>query len=97
MYSNNFCVCFFFFTKGTGHQATNWKVIRDLKLTHIINISIEHQCLFADRIKYLHIELEDKEDVLLKDAKGNISRVVVTDVEASNGIIHAIDTVIMPE
>lgn len=37
------------------------------------------------------------EDVLLKDAKGNISRVVVTDVEASNGIIHAIDTVIMPE
>jgi uncharacterized surface protein with fasciclin (FAS1) repeats len=37
------------------------------------------------------------EDVLLKDTKGNISRVVVTDVEASNGIIHAIDTVIMPE
>lgn len=36
-------------------------------------------------------------DVLLKDAKGNISRVIITDVEASNGIIHAIDTVIMPE
>lgn len=52
---------------GTGHQATNWKVVRDLKLTHIINISIEHQCIFSDKIKYLHIELEDKEDVLLKD------------------------------
>ncbi|CAF1162517.1 unnamed protein product [Rotaria sordida] len=52
---------------GTGHQATNWKVVRDLKLTHIINISVEHQCVFADKIKYLHIELEDKEDVLLKD------------------------------
>ncbi|MFY7670762.1 fasciclin domain-containing protein [Tenacibaculum sp. MEBiC06402] len=36
-------------------------------------------------------------DVLLKDAKGNISRVIITDVEASNGIIHAIDTVVMPE
>lgn len=28
---------------------------------------MEHQCAFADKIKYLHIELEDKEDVLLKD------------------------------
>ncbi|CAF3828715.1 unnamed protein product [Rotaria sp. Silwood1] len=52
---------------GTGHQATNWKVVRDLKITHIINISVEHQCVFADKIKYLHIELEDNEDVLLKD------------------------------
>ncbi len=52
---------------GTGHQATNWKVVRDLKLTHIINISIEHQCVFSDKIKYLHLEIEDKEDVLLKD------------------------------
>lgn len=52
---------------GTGHQATNWKVVRDLKLTHIINISVEHQCVFTDKIKYLHLELEDMEDVLLKD------------------------------
>ncbi len=52
---------------GTGHQATNWKVVRDLKLTHIINISIEHQCVFMDKIKYLHLQLEDMEDVLLKD------------------------------
>ena len=28
---------------------------------------MEHQCVFADKIKYLHLELEDKEDVLLKD------------------------------
>ncbi|CAF0835450.1 unnamed protein product [Adineta ricciae] len=52
---------------GTGHQATNWKVIRDLKITHIINISFEHQCVFPDKIKYLHLQLEDMEDVLLKD------------------------------
>lgn len=36
-------------------------------MTHIINISVEHKCVFSDKIKYLHIELEDKEDVLLKD------------------------------
>ena len=47
---------------GTGHQATHWKVIRDLKLTHIINISIEHPCAFNDQIEYLHIELDDLDD-----------------------------------
>jgi serine/threonine/tyrosine-interacting-like protein 1 len=62
---NHFLKNLFFL--GTGHQATNWKVVRDLKLTHIINISVEHPCVFSDKIKYLHLELEDKEDVLLKD------------------------------
>ncbi|CAF0905662.1 unnamed protein product [Adineta ricciae] len=52
---------------GTGNQAANWKIVRDLKITHIINISIEHQCVFNDKIKYLHLELEDSEDVCLKD------------------------------
>jgi len=36
-------------------------------------------------------------NVVLKDAKGGLSTVVITDVAASNGIIHAIDTVVMPE
>lgn len=34
--------------------------------------------------------------VVLKDAKGNHSTVILTDVDASNGVIHAIDTVVMP-
>ena len=34
--------------------------------------------------------------VVLTDAAGNESRVVQTDVAASNGVIHAIDTVVMP-
>lgn len=38
----------------------------------------------------------DGENVILTDAKGGTSTIVMTDVEASNGIIHAIDTVIMP-
>lgn len=36
------------------------------------------------------------QNVVLTDAKGNKSTVVVTDVDASNGVIHAIDTVVMP-
>lgn len=36
------------------------------------------------------------DSVILTDAKGGTSRVVATDVKASNGVIHAIDTVVMP-
>lgn len=38
----------------------------------------------------------DGEKVILTDTKGGKSTVVLTDVEASNGVIHAIDTVVMP-
>ncbi len=34
--------------------------------------------------------------VMLKDAKGNNSTIILTDVAASNGVIHAIDSVVMP-
>ena len=35
--------------------------------------------------------------VILTDEKGNMSTVVITDVNASNGIVHAIDSVVMPK
>ena len=35
--------------------------------------------------------------VVITDEKGNSSKVVMADVGASNGVIHAIDTVIMPD
>ncbi len=34
--------------------------------------------------------------VMLKDAKGNMSTVTVADVKQSNGVVHVIDTVVMP-
>ena len=34
--------------------------------------------------------------VMLKDAKGGSSTIILTDVAASNGVIHAIDSVVMP-
>lgn len=36
-------------------------------------------------------------DVILTDGAGNTSKVIITDVKASNGIIHAIDSVVLPE
>lgn len=38
----------------------------------------------------------DGESVKLVDAKGNASMVIIADVPASNGVIHAIDAVVMP-
>ncbi|MEO9470176.1 fasciclin domain-containing protein [Parasphingorhabdus sp.] len=38
----------------------------------------------------------DGENVILEDAAGGKSTIIMTDVEASNGVIHAIDTVVMP-
>ena len=36
-------------------------------------------------------------NVYVKDAKGNKAKVVIADVETSNGVIHAIDNVVLPE
>ena len=36
-------------------------------------------------------------NVILTDGAGNTSTVVIADVKASNGIIHAIDSVVMPK
>jgi len=46
---------------GSGIQAKNWKIIRDLNITHIINCSIEHECVFEQEINYLHVKLEDNQ------------------------------------
>ncbi|WP_207491907.1 fasciclin domain-containing protein [Aridibaculum aurantiacum] len=35
-------------------------------------------------------------NIFLKDAKGNKSKVTIKDVNQSNGVIHVIDTVVMP-
>jgi len=34
--------------------------------------------------------------IWIKDQKGNYSEIIATDVKASNGVIHVIDTVVMP-
>lgn len=36
-------------------------------------------------------------NVVLTDAAGNSATVIQTDIDASNGVLHAIDTVLMPE
>ena len=38
----------------------------------------------------------DGDKVVLKDAKGGMATVTITDVKQSNGVIHVIDKVLMP-
>ncbi len=38
----------------------------------------------------------DSQGLALKDAKGNVAHVTIADVNQSNGVIHVIDTVLMP-
>ena len=47
---------------GSAIQAKNWKIIRQLHITHVINASVEHECVFKDELKYLHVEVEDSHD-----------------------------------
>jgi uncharacterized surface protein with fasciclin (FAS1) repeats len=35
--------------------------------------------------------------IWLKDSNGNASEITATDVMGSNGVIHVIDTVVMPK
>jgi uncharacterized surface protein with fasciclin (FAS1) repeats len=44
----------------------------------------------------LTLSLKDGK-VMIKDGNGGMSTVVVADVDASNGVIHGIDTVLMPK
>ncbi|WP_169570035.1 fasciclin domain-containing protein [Sneathiella limimaris] len=38
----------------------------------------------------------DKDKIMIKDGQGNIANVTIEDVKQSNGVIHVIDTVLLP-
>ena len=35
-------------------------------------------------------------DIMVKDAKGDVGKITIKDVDQSNGVIHVIDTVLLP-
>jgi uncharacterized surface protein with fasciclin (FAS1) repeats len=41
--------------------------------------------------------LENSEGLWVKDEKGNKAKISIADVNQSNGVIHVIDTVLMPK
>jgi len=45
--------------QGRGDQATNKSVIDFLKISHIVNISLEHRNAFPEKVKYMKLALDD--------------------------------------
>jgi uncharacterized surface protein with fasciclin (FAS1) repeats len=39
----------------------------------------------------------DGKDIVLKDEKGDVSRITQANVFQSNGVIHVVDTVVLPK
>lgn len=65
----------------------------------VVEAIIENDNAFViETVQGSPITLSLKEDkVILIDVNGNSSTITATDVNASNGVIHVIDTVVMPE
>lgn len=95
-------------TVGTLLKPENKKLLTSILTYHVVagkfNAKAVIKAIKANNGKFvittvqggkLTASLHDGK-VILTDEKGNTSTVVITDVKASNGIIHAIDSVIMP-
>ena len=50
----------------------------------------------SDQIRMLNGGFVAQYEGVLTDAQGRTANIIVTDVPASNGLIHAIDSVLLP-
>jgi len=85
-----------------GLDATNIGTVPKADLTNILLYHVAYGRRYAadviasDQIRMLNGVFVFQSGGVLTDAQGRTSTIIVTDVAASNGIIHAIDTVLLP-
>jgi uncharacterized surface protein with fasciclin (FAS1) repeats len=80
-------------TIGTLDQA----FLTDVLLYHMANgRRYANDVLMSDRIRTLQRGFLFQDGGVLTDNLGRTANIIVTDVEAANGIIHAIDAVVLP-
>ncbi|CAH1246508.1 DUSP5 [Branchiostoma lanceolatum] len=60
--------------QGRGDQATNEKIVSDLRISHIVNISKEHPNAFPIYITYLNVRVDD-------DMSANVTHLLPTTTE----------------
>jgi uncharacterized surface protein with fasciclin (FAS1) repeats len=95
-------------TVGTLVKPENKKMLTDILTYHVVSGKIDSKEL-TKLIKAGNGKAElttvngqiltatiDGKNILLKDTKGGMSTITVKDVYQSNGVIHVIDTVVMP-
>ena len=46
--------------QGDGKQATSKKVLEDIGITHVVNITVEYENAFPDLVDYLHLKFRDE-------------------------------------
>lgn len=96
-------------TVGTLVKPENRAKLTDILTYHVVsgkymagdvvkaikanNGTFETNTVMGEKIAFMM----DGQNVVIKDASGGKSVIIMTDVAASNGVIHAIDTVIMPK
>jgi len=81
--------------------ATNKQLLRSVLAFHVVGKRIPAAAAIAAAKKGLKVKTVQRESIALSFKGGKIvlngtARVVVPDVKASNGVIHAIDTVLVP-
>lgn len=96
-------------TVGTLLKPENKKLLTAILTYHVVagkfNAKAVVKAIKANKGKFVITTVQGGKltasiqngNVILTDAKGNTSKVIITDVKASNGIIHAIDSVVMPK
>ncbi len=81
--------------------ATNKKLLQSVLTYHVVGKRIPAAAAIAAAKKGLKIKTVQRESIALSFKRGKIvlnstARVVIPDVKASNGVIHAIDAVLVP-
>ena len=83
-------------------DETNIGTVPQADLTNILLYHVAHGRRYAadvvasDQIRMLNRGFVFQSGGVLTDAQGRTSNIIVTDVEATNGVIHAIDNVLLP-
>lgn len=81
----------------TNIGSLGQKTLTDILLYHITKGSLFAADVVAlDEIKMLKGGFLEQDNATLTDNLGRDAKIIVTDVETSSGIIHAIDAVVLP-
>jgi len=85
-----------------GLDETSIGTVPQAALTNILLYHVAYGRRYAadviasDQIRMLNGGFVSQSGGVLTDAQGGMSTIIVTDVEATNGVIHAIDSVLLP-
>lgn len=85
-----------------GLNETNVGTLPQADLTNILLYHVAYGRRYAeavtwsDQIRMLNGGFVFQSEGVLTDAQGRMANIIVTDVPASNGIIHVIDSVLLP-